>query len=205
MSEQTKMLSGKLYDASDEDLAALRLTAHKINHEYNETFEDEVEKRKALLAKLVPKMGSGAYLQSPIHFDYGVFTEIGDRFFSNFNLTILDTCPVKIGNDVFLGPNITIATPMHPLRFQERNQQVNAKGQLYDYEYGKSITIGDNCWLASNVIVTAGVHIGEGCVIGAGSVVTKDIPANYLAFGNPCRPIREITDQDRLELQGKTI
>ena len=120
-----------------------------------------------------------------------------DSFLNDF--TVLDTCPVTIGDSVFFGPNCTIATPMHPFRWQERNIKFKDDGTGYDDEYGKPITIGSNCWIASNVVITAGVTIGEGCVIGAGSVVTRDIPANSLAAGNPCRVIRQITEADSVK------
>lgn len=114
-------------------------------------------------------------------------------------MTCVDCCPVTIGDNVFIGPNVSLLTPMHPLRWQDRNQYLKADGTATDKEYAKPITIGDNCWLASNVTVCGVVTIGEGCVIGAGSVVTRDIPANTLAVGVPCRPIREITAEDALE------
>ena len=99
-----------------------------------------------------------------------------------------------------IGPNVSIMTPMHPLRFEDRNIRTRENGELYDLEYGKPITIGDNCWIAANVTITGGVTIGNGCVIGAGSVVTRDIPDGCLAVGNPCRVIREITDKDDIKL-----
>ena len=126
------------------------------------------------------------------------FTTIGENTFANFNFTVLDTCPVHIGNNVFIGPNVSLVTPMHPFRYQERNIKFKPDGTAYDDEYAKPITIGDNCWLASNVVVTGGVTIGEGCVIGAGSVVTKDIPPHSLAVGNPCKVIRQITEADSI-------
>lgn len=199
MTEQEKMLAGKIYDCSDETLAKLRLKAHKLSQHYNNVFEDEEELRRSIIRELVPNQGKGTYLQGPVYFDYGVFTTFGEKCYANFNFTVLDTCPVTIGDNVYFGPNCTLATPMHPFRWQERNMKEKADGTLYDDEYGKPITIGSNCWIASNVVITGGVTIGEGCVIGAGSVVTKDIPANSLAVGNPCRVIREITEEDSIQ------
>lgn len=201
MTEKEKMLAGKIYDPSDEELSKLRLQAHKLSKMYNDTFEDEEEKREDILDKLIPDRKEGVYIQGPIQFDYGVFTSLGENFYANFNFTVLDVCPVKIGDNVLIGPNVSIMTPVHPLRYQDRNIKKKADGTLYDDEYAKPITIGDNCWIASCVTITGGVTIGNGCVIGAGSVVTRDIPDNSFAAGNPCRVIREITEADALELK----
>ena len=199
MNEKEKMLAGKVYDSTDKTLAQLRLKAHKLSMQYNNTCEDEEDLRNKIFDELVPNKGKNNYLQGPVYFDYGVFTTFGDNCYANFNLTVLDTCPVNIGDNVFFGPNCTIATPMHPFKWQERNVKYRADGKAYYDEYGKPVTIGSNCWIASNVVITGGVHIGEGCVIGAGSVVTRDIPPNSLAAGNPCRVIREITEKDSIK------
>lgn len=199
MTEKEKMLAGKIYDASDRELVKLREKAHRLSKMYNDTFDIEEIKRREIMQELLPNCKEGCYLQGPIYFDYGVFTSMGRNCYANFNFTVLDTCPVNIGDNVFFGPNCTIATPMHPFLPQERNIKCKEDGTLYDDEYGKPVTIGSNCWIASNVVITAGVTIGEGCVIGAGSVVTRDIPANSLAAGNPCRVIRKITEQDSIK------
>ena len=201
MTEKEKCLSGKIYDPSDDELLNLRRKAHRLNNAYNDTLEEEEDKRKEILDELLPKRGEGAYLQGPVHFDYGVFTSVGKNFYANFNLTVLDTCPVTIGDNVFFGPNVSVLTALHPLRWQDRNPYVNDKGCTTDREYGAPISIGNNCWMAGNVTVLPGVKIGSGCVIGAGSVVTRDIPDDTLAYGNPCRPVRKITAADRLELK----
>lgn len=198
MNEQEKMISGKIYDPSDETLAMLRKKAHRLSQQYNSLSEDD-NLRKTVLDELIPHHGEGLFLQGPIYFDYGVFTTFGSNCYANFNFTVLDTCPVNIGDDVFFGPNCTIATPVHPFRWQERNIKFKEDGTPYDDEYGKPITIHSNCWIASNVVITGGVTIGEGCVIGAGSVVTRDIPPHSLAVGNPCRVIRQITEKDSLK------
>lgn len=199
MNEKEKMLAGKIYDPSDKTLTDLRVKAHKLSQQYNNTTEDEDILRTKILNELLPSHGKGLSLQGPIYFDYGVFTTFGENCYANFNLTVLDTCPVNIGDNVYFGPNCTIATPVHPFRWQERNMKYKADGSAYDDEYGKPITIGPNCWIASNVVIAAGVTIGEGCVIGAGSIVTRNIPPNSLAVGNPCRVIREITEKDSLK------
>ena len=167
---------------------------------YNETTEVDSEKRKEILAELMPDRADGVYLQGPIYFDFGKNIKMGKNSYANFNFTALDICEITIGDNVFIGPNVSLLTPKHPLCWQDRNPYLSEKtGRTTDKEYGAPITIGDNCWIAGDVTVCAGVTIGEGCVIGAGSVVTRDIPANSLAFGNPCRVSRKITEADRLE------
>lgn len=205
MSEQEKMLAGKIYDPSDKTLTALRTKAHKLSRQYNNTDDEDEALRENLLNELLPNHGKGLVLQGPIYFDYGVFTKFGDNCYANFNFTVLDTCPVNIGDNVFFGPNCTIATPVHPFRWQERNMKAKPDGSAYDDEYGKPVTIGSNCWIACNVVIAGGVIIGEGCVIGAGSVVTRDIPPNSLAVGNPCRVIRDITEKDSLKYRSELL
>ena len=195
MSEKEKMLAGKIYDPTDEELTMLRTKAHRLSQHYNTLFEDD-DLRNTIIDELIPSKGEGLYLQGPIYFDYGIFTSFGKNCYANFNFTVLDVCPVNIGSNVFFGPNCSLMTPMHPLRWQERNIKFKDDKTAYDDEYAKPISIGDNCWIAANVVITGGVTIGEGCVIGAGSVVTKDIPANSLAAGNPCKVIREINEKD---------
>lgn len=201
MTETEKMLAGKLYDPSDPELARLRGAAHRLSKQYNDTTEDQEEARADILRRLLPNLGEGTYLQGPIQFDYGVYTTIGVNSYANFNFTVLDCCPVTIGDNVFFGPNCALMTPMHPLLPSERNMRRRENGQLYDLEYAKPITIEDDCWIAANVVVCGGVTIGRGSVIGAGSVVTRDIPAGSLAAGNPCRVIRPIAGADSVELK----
>lgn len=198
MTEKEKMLSGKIYDPFDSELAALSRRAHILCKQYNDTYEDEVQKRNEILAELLPDKGDGAYIQGPIYFDYGIFTHIGKNLYANFNLTVLDVCTVTIGDNVFIGPNVSFLAPKHPMMFSERNSYTAADGHVTDKEYGAPITVGDNCWIAGNVSILAGAKIGSGCVIGAGSVVSGVIPDNSLAYGNPCRAVRQITEADSL-------
>ena len=199
MTEKDKMLAGMLYDPSDPELSALLVKARKLARRYNQMDEDEPEKRTAVLRELLCNTPNLPSLQAPIYFDYGCNTTFGRFSSANFNFTCLDVCPVHIGDNVLIGPNVTLATPMHPLLPEERNVRQDENGRCYNLEYAKPITIEDDCWLASNVVVCGGVTIGEGCVIGAGSVVTRDIPPHSLAAGNPCRVIRTLTAADRMK------
>lgn len=198
MQEKEKMLAGLIYDPADKELAELRQKAHRLSKEYNDRLETD-EERVRLLNELIPNKGVNVYLQGPVQFDYGCFTTIGDNSYANFNFTCLDCCPVKIGSNVFMGPNVSLLTPVHPLRYQDRNIYERKDGVNTDKEYAKPITIGDNCWIAGNVTVCGGVTIGNGSVIGAGSVVTHNIPDGVFAAGVPCKVIREITEADSLE------
>ncbi len=200
MSEKEKMNSGKIYDPSDEELLRRRNKSHHLCLEFNRLYEGDV-RRDEILKELFDGNNSGVALVGPIYFDYGCFTSFGENCFANFNLTVLDCARVTIGNDVFIGPNVSLVTPIHPYLASERKMFVNDKGVLTDLEYAKPIVIEDGCWLASNVVVTGGVKIGKNSIIGAGSVVTRDIPANSLAVGNPCRVIRTINEKDSIYLK----
>lgn len=194
---KNKMLQGKMYDPSDKELVELRNRCHDLCREFNK-LSDNDPRRNEILKEMKISLGKNVYLQGPIYFDYGCFVSIGDNSYANFNFTVLDTCPVKIGKNVFIGTGVSLVTALHPLRYQERNT-FESNGHITDLEYGKPITIEDNCWIASNVTICPGVTIGEGSVIGAGSVVTRSIPKNSLAVGNPCRVIREITEKDKID------
>ena len=198
MSEEEKMLEGLLYDPTDKKLETQRIKAHALCQDYNLSRDTESQKRNAILKDLLGEAPEALTLQGPIQFDYGINTHFGSTCYANFNFTVLDTCKVSIGNNVYFGPNCSLVTPMHPLLPKDRNIRKRENGELFDYEYGKPITIKDNCWLASNVTVCGGVTIGEGSVIGAGSVVTKDIPPNSLAAGVPCKVIRPLTEEDAM-------
>ena len=193
MTEFEKMSAGELYNPADSELVMLRQKAHRLCLQFNQTFETDEITRCAILKELLHDFDEEEiYFQGPIFFDYGINTKLGKNFYANFNTTILDVCPVTIGDNVMLGTNVSLLTPIHPLKWRERNPKVMPGGKIIVLEYGKPITIGDNCWLASNVTVVGGVKIGSGCVIGAGSVVTRDIPADSFAAGNPCKVIKKI-------------
>ena len=200
MREFDRMIRGELYNPADEELTAMRRRVRRLFYQYNLSGEDEQEKRKDLLRRIFGGHGERLYCEPPIRFDYGTNTSVGEDFFSNYNLVILDVAPVKIGRQCFFGPNVSIVTPVHPMLACDRNIRSDGKGGVFDYEYARPITIGDNVWLASNVTVCGGVTIGHDTVIGAGSVVVKDIPAGVFAAGNPCRVIRPLTEKDKMKL-----
>ena len=182
MNDKDKMLNGQLYNAEQEQLQAERRRARQLCFEYNGT---PPEKGRALeiLGRLLGKHGKNCCINPNFFCDYGYNIEIGDNFFGNYNLVILDCTRVSIGDNVFVGPNVGIYTAGHPLDAQERRQGL---------EYARPVSIGSDVWIGAGVSILPGVTIGSNCVIGAGSVVTKDIPDNSLAVGNPCKVIRAI-------------
>ena len=197
MNEREKMLRGMIYDPSDPELDAKRVACHDLCLEYNSLKERDPRKAE-LMRRLLPHADPSFTLLSPCRFDYGENVYVGKNCFANFGFTVLDTCPVLIGDDVFFGPNVTLATPIHPLLNEERRIHFKENGAPYDLEYGNKIEIGSGTWIASNVVIGPGVKIGKNCVIGMGSVVTKDIPDGYLAYGNPARPVRQIGEGDSI-------
>lgn len=189
ISEHDKMQSQTLYNADDEILVKLRRKAQQQCYEYNNNRADDKLNMDETIRNLMGRIGSDFEIRAPFYCDYGFNIEIGDNFFSNFNLVILDCAKVKIGNNVLIGPNCSICSAGHPTDVDRRNEHL---------EYAYPIVIEDNVWLGSGVNIMPGVTIGEGSVIGAGSIVIKDIPAHSLAVGNPCKVIRTITDEERL-------
>lgn len=198
MTEEEKLKSGKLFCPADETLKKQKLRCHNLCTMYNQTFEDETERRAALVKDIFAEVGENAFLQGPLAIHYGIHTKIGKRFFANFHLTIQDDAPVTIGDDCNFGPNVTIVTPMHPMLANER-KALPTKDGMKRLCWAKPVTIGSDCWFGANVVVCPGVTIGNGCVIGAGSVVTKDIPENCFAAGNPCRVIRTLSEADSVK------
>ena len=196
--EEERIFQGIVFCPGDPELAALKLRTHNLNVDYNNTYEDEYEKRAAILGEILGEMGEGTRIQGPIAFHYGKHTKIGRNFFGNFNLTIQDDGEVTIGDRCNFGPNVTIVTPIHPMVPEERNALLGPDGKPKRLCYAKPVHIGSDVWLGANVVVCPGVTIGDGCVIGAGAVVTRDIPPRTFAAGNPCRVIREITEQDSM-------
>ena len=196
--EEERIFQGIVFCPGDPELVALKLRTHNLNVDYNNTYEDEYEKRAAILGEILGEMGEGTRIQGPIAFHYGKHTKIGRNFFGNFNLTIQDDGEVTIGDRCNFGPKFTMVTPIHPMVPEERNALLGPDGKPKRLCYAKPVHIGSDVWLGANVVVCPGVTIGDGCVIGAGAVVTRDIPPRTFAAGNPCRVIREITEQDSM-------
>ncbi len=182
-SELEKMITGELYNAGDAELVALRSKARRLFSQYNAAGYDDKETKLTVLEELLGGFKGAIDIQSPFYCDYGLNIFTGDNLFINFNCIILDCARVTFGDNVFLAPNVQLYTAYHPIIAAER-----IKGP----EYAAPITIGNHVWLGGGVIVCPGVTIGDNTTIGAGSVVTKDIPANVVAVGNPCRVIREL-------------
>lgn len=180
------MLAGELYDALDPQLADDRLKARLLLKSLNDSREDEAEERTRILKELLPGAGEGLWIQPPFYCDYGTNIILGEKVFFNFNCVILDVMPVKIGSRTLFGPNVQIYTATHPMDYRER-----ATG----LEFARPITIGEDAWIGGSAVICPGVTIGDRTVIGAGSVVTKDIPSDVFAAGNPCRVIRELESE----------
>lgn len=183
MTEKEKMLAGELYRLSDgPELLEELARAKEMCYAYNQLLPSKKEERKQILKELLGKVGEHYLIEQPFHCDYGSHITIGENFYANYNLTILDVNPVTFGENVLIGPNCSFFAAGHPLEPELRKA---------GWEFGKPIQVGNNVWFGGNVTVLPGVTIGENAVIGAGSVVTKDIPADCIAVGNPCRVIRK--------------
>ena len=194
MTEEEKIFAGKLFDPRKKELKDIKHKAHTLCQKYN-TMDEYDPDRLPLIREFIGSVGKTYYFQGPIQINYGTHTFIGENFFANFNTTIMDDARVYIGDNVCFGPNVSLMATNHPLIASER-MGVDENGNTTMAEYAHDIHIGDNVWLACNVVVLGGVKIGNNVVVGAGSVVTKDIPDNYLAYGNPCKPVRLITQED---------
>ena len=182
------MLANLPYKAWLDGLEEERLESRKKVYRFNNTPPENEEEQAVLIRQIIGKHGKNLKIEPPFHCDYGSNIEVGENFFANFNLTILDVGRVKIGKNAQIAPNVSIYTAGHPVHPDSRNS---------GYEYGIDITIGDNVWIGGSSVINPGVTIGNNVVIGSGSVVTKDIPPMVLAAGNPCRVIRPITEEDR--------
>ena len=182
-SEKEKMLAGELYDPLDKELSADRMRTRLLVKQLNDTREDESARRLDILQELIPRAGANLWLQPPFYCDYGYNIILGEKVFFNFNCVVLDVTYVTIGSRTLFGPNVQIYTATHPMDHKERASGV---------EYAKPIRIGEDVWVGGSAIICPGVTIGDRCVIGAGSVVTKDLPADVFAAGNPCKVLRTL-------------
>lgn len=160
----------------------------RLIHEYNSMNPCDTNKMDQVIRQIIGQMGKNCLINQPFHCDYGSHITVGDNFFANYNCVILDVAKVEIGSNVFFAPNVAVYTAGHPIHHEARNSL---------YEYGIPVKIGNNVWVGGNSVILPGVTVGDNTVIGAGSVVTKDLPANVIAAGNPCRIIREITEEDK--------
>ena len=181
--EKDKMLAGELYFASDPELVSERLHARQLTKQLNDSNPDESALRESILSKLIGEKGKNFLIEPPFYCDYGYNIKAGDDVFFNFNCVVLDITPVTLGNRVLVAPNVQFYAATHPTDFKER-------GSLA--EFGKPITIGDDVWIGGSSVICPGVTIGSRAIIGAGSVVTKDIPEDVIAAGNPCKVIRKL-------------
>lgn len=183
-SELQKMLAGELYDPMDAELVAARARARDLSRALNTTRDADGEERRRILCELFGAGGESVWMQPPFFCDYGANIELGERVFFNFNCVVLDVCTVRIGDFTLFGPAVQIYTPMHPFNAELRRRE----------EFGKPVEIGSDVWVGGGAIILPGVRIGSRAVIGAGSVVTRDIPGGVFAAGNPCRVVREIIE-----------
>jgi maltose O-acetyltransferase len=179
------MLGGELYDPLDPQLSAERRRARLLSKAFNDTTDDQQDERARLLKELIPASGEAVWIEPPFYCDYGSNITLGDRVFFNFGCVVLDVAPVRIGSGVLFGPSVQIYAATHPLSAAERRAGLEA---------GRPVEVGDDVWVGGGAVICPGVRVGARSVIGAGSVVTRDIPGGVFAAGNPCRVIREIEE-----------
>lgn len=183
-----RMHSGKLYYCNDEELLAEQSRCLERLYDFNQTRPSQAEKRQALLREMFAELGENCYIEPPLQANWGgKFVHFGSNVYANFHLTLVDDTDIYVGDNVMIGPNVTISAGTHPVHPELRRKQA---------QYNLSITIGSNVWIGANSVILPGVRIGDNAVIGAGSVVTRDIPANVVAVGSPCRVLREIGEKD---------
>ncbi|MBR2315167.1 MAG: sugar O-acetyltransferase [Clostridia bacterium] len=189
MTEKEKMHSGDLYLPMGDEIMDEQLQCLEKLYDYNLTRPTEQKKREEMLKEMFAEVGTGCYVEPPLHANWaGKHVHFGKDVYANFGLTLVDDTHIYVEDNTMFGPNVVVATAGHPIL-----PEIREKG----YQYNMSVRIGKNCWLGAGVLVMPGVTIGDNSVIGAGSVVTKDIPANVIAVGNPCRVMREIGERDR--------
>ena len=183
-----RMKDGRLYFCTDGEIANEQLKCLDLLYDYNQTRPTEQAKRRELLKVLLAEVGENCYIEPPLHANWGRNTHLGSNVYANFNLTLVDDTDVYIGDSVMIGPNVTIATAGHPIDPELRRKVA---------QFNIPVRIGNNVWIGAGAVILPGITIGDDSVIGAGSIVTKDIPAGVVAVGNPCRVLRPICDRDR--------
>jgi len=194
MTERERMLSGELYIPKDDELRMQDIKARKLIQKFNTMNFDLFEERNKILIELLGRTGKNIYIEPPFRCDYGCNIKIGDNFYANYDCIFIDVNEITIGDNVFFGPRVCLYTAGHPIDAQVRNTLL---------EFGKKICIGNNVWIGGNTVVNPGVCIGDNTVIGSGSVVTKDIPSDVIAVGNPCKVLRKIDENDKQYWQKK--
>ncbi len=188
MTIKEKMHNTELYLPNDAELVKEQTLCLERLYDFNATRPTEGEKRTAMLKEMFAEIGEGCYIEPPFHANFGGHhVHFGNYVYANFNLTLVDDTHIYVGDYTMFGPNVTVATAGHPILPELRQQ---------GYQYNASVHIGKNCWIGAGVIIVPGITIGDHVVIGAGSIVTKDIPSNVIAIGNPCRILREINEHD---------
>lgn len=189
MSMKDKMHTGELYLPGDDEIVKEQTLCLEKLYDFNATRPSEGEKRTQMLKEMFAEIGEGCYIEPPFHANWGGrHVHFGKQVYANFNLTLVDDTHIYVGDNTMFGPNVVVATAGHPILPELREQA---------YQYNASVRIGRNCWLGAGVVIVPGITIGDNVVIGAGSVVTKDIPDNVVAVGNPCRVLREVSEHDR--------
>ena len=189
MTMKEKMHSGDLYLPNGDEIMSEQLKRLERLYDFNRTRPSELEKREEMLKEMFAEIGTGCYIEPPFHANHaGAHVHFGNNVYANFNLTMVDDTHIYVGDCTMFGPNVTVATAGHPILPELREKA---------YQFNMPVHIGRNCWLGAGVIVLPGINIGDNTVVGAGSVVTKDLPANVVAVGNPCRVLREINEKDR--------
>ena len=189
MGMKERMHTGEIYDPNDESVLKEQIVCLDRLYDFNNTRPTELEKRSEMLKEMFAEIGENCYIEPPLHSNWGgKHVHFGNNVYCNFNLTLVDDTHIYVGDNVLFAPNVIVATAGHPLDADLRSKA---------YQYNMPVHIGNNCWIGAGAKIMPGVTIGDNTVIGAGSVVTKDIPANVIAVGNPCRVLREITEADR--------
>ena len=189
MENKDKLHTGQLYLPNDEALQREQLQCLDLLHQFNQLKPSDLDGKTALLRRMFAEIGEDCYIETPFHANWGGrHVHFGSHIYANFNLTLTDDTHIYVGDYTQFGPNVVLATAGHPILPELREQ---------GYQYNAPIRIGRNCWFGANVVVVPGVNIGDNVVIGAGSVVTKDLPSNVVAVGNPCRVLRSVDERDR--------